>query len=356
MKKLVVLFLFSVAVVMSVFAGGSSEDATKADDGVIRVGLCTTQLGDNSIADQLFNGIKAAQEKHGFILDYTECSQSDMSAVMQDYTASEEYDLIVLLSYHAMDAAIAMNDEYPDQKYLIYDVAVPGYENIVSESFAKNELGFVAGVFAALMDAEGSITINGETKNFNPSSRFGAMIGVELTSTVGAITGFYAGVNYINPDAEVQYVTVGSWTDQAAARELANTLYSNGANIIFHNAGGAFRGAVEAARTLDKFAIGYDANQNDLDRTHMIASSHKLNSDVVVRFFDDFCAGIWHGGEDIVNGFSNAGAALTYQDGLEVPDNVDSIVKDVISKISRGEIVPPNTWEELELFNLTYEG
>ncbi|MHC1692697.1 MAG: BMP family protein [Sphaerochaetaceae bacterium] len=274
---------------------------------------------------------------------------------MQDYTESKEYDLIILLSYHAMDAAIEMGKKYPSQKYLIYDVAVPGYEYITSESFAKNQLGFVAGVFAALMDAKGEITINGKTITFTPSSKFGAMISMELTSTVGAITGFYAGVHYINPGAEIQYVTVGSWTDQATAKELALTVYNNGANILFHNAGGAFLGAVEAAKTVDKFAIGYDANQNSMDATHIIASSHKQNTEVIVRFFDDFCNGIWKGGTNILNGYNNKGAKLTYQNGLSVPVDVQVIMDDVIAKIQNGDIVPPNSWDESSSFNLTYK-
>lgn len=353
MKRITAFALIVVFCVFTAFAGGTSETKEVAgEESPMKIGLCLTQLGDNSISDQLYGGVLEAQKKYGFELDYTECGTTDMGAVMKDYTESEEYDLIILLSYHAMSDAIAMTEKYPDQKYLIYDVACPGYDSIVSETFAKNQLGFVAGVFAALMDKEGEVTINGNTKTFTPSGKFGAMIGVELTSTVGAMTGFYAGVKYINPDAEIQYVSVGSWTDQAKAKELALTVYSNGANFIFHNAGGAFLGAVEAAKTTDKFAIGYDANQNNLDATHILASSHKLNSDVVMKFFDEFCTGNWQGGSDILNGYHNGGAAMTYQDGLELSEDVKAIMDETIAKIQSGEIVPPNTWEELESFDL----
>lgn len=356
MKKVFAILVVCCLFCTAVFAAGAAEATQPAtgSEKVLKVGACLTQLGDNSICDQLYGGILEAQKKYGFALDYTECGSSDMGAVMKDYVESKEYDLIVLLSYHAMNDAIAILDKYPNQKFLIYDVACPGYPQIISESFAKNQLGFVAGVFAALMDKEGKVTINGKTTEFTPSGKFGAMIGVELTSTVGAMTGFYAGVRYINPDAEIQYVSVGSWADQAKAKELALSVYNSGANFLFHNAGGAFLGAVEAAKSVDKFAIGYDANQNNLDATHILASSHKCNSDVVVRFFDDFCTGKWEGGVDIVNGYHNAGAALTYQDGLELPQNVKAVMDDVIAKIQSGEITPPNSWEELEKFTLKY--
>lgn len=356
MKKGFVFLVVLCLCTFAIFANAATETSSTADSAkkTVKVGACLTQLGDNSICDQLYGGILEAQKKYGFELDYTECGSSDMGAVMKDYVESREYDLIVLLSYHAMNDAIAITSKYPQQKFLIYDVACPGYDQIVSESFAKNQLGFVAGVFAALMDKEGKVTINGNTSEFTPSGKFGAMIGVELTSTVGAMTGFYAGVRYINPQAEIKYVSVGSWADQAKAKELALSVYDSGANFIFHNAGGAFLGAVEAAKSVGKYAIGYDANQNNLDATHILASSHKLNSDVVVRFFDDYFAGKWEGGKDIVNGYHNAGAALTYQDGLELPQNVKKVMDEVIAKIQSGEINPPNTWEELEKFTLAY--
>lgn len=360
MKKAIFFLSVFLVSLSCAFTNGEKEQQTSGDQNTstggekLNVGLCLTQLGDNSIGDQLYNGVLAAQKKWGFDLDYTECGTSDMAAVMQDYTESKEYDLIVLLSYHAMDAAIAMHDKYPDQKYLIYDVGVSGKPGIMSESFAKNQLGFVAGAYAALMDQQGQITINGQTKKFTPSHNFGEMIGVELTSTVGAMTGFAAGVHYIDPDAKVQYVSVGSWTDQTRAKELALTVYNNGANILFHNAGGAFLGALEAAKTVDKFAIGYDANQNALDATHIIGSSHKQNTDVIVRFFDLFCSGGWKGGTNIVNGFDNDGAKLTYQENLEVPEDVRKVINEVIAKIKSGEIVPPNTWDEEKNFLLTY--
>lgn len=329
---------------------------TSPDPSELKIGLVIAELGDNSISDMIYEGVKAAQAKYGFTMDYTECDVADMPTVMIDYTKTQEYDLIVLLSYHAMGEAIEMQHDYPDQKYLIYDVDASGNPNIMSESFAKNQMGFVAGVFAALMDAEGEAVINGEKFSWEPSGKFGAMIGVEMPNTVGSITGFYAGVNFINPDAEILYTSVGNWFDQTTAKELALTTFHGGANIMFHNAGGAFFGAVEAAKTAGTFVIGYDANQNDVDATRLLGSTHKQNVDVLIRFFDDFVNGMWEPGIDILNGYHNDGAAFTYQEGLEIPRSVQEIMDSVINAITTGEIVPPNSWEELEAFDLTYEG
>ena len=319
----------------------------------LKIGLLVERLGDNSLSDMLCNAVKKAQEKHGFQLDVSECGSGDMSLTLQDYTTSKEYDLIIML-YHGLDVAIEMQDDYPDQKYMVYDVSCEGQPNITSLSYAKNEMGFMAGVFAALMEDYGAVSVGGETKTWTAGDKYAALIGVNLPSTVGAITGYQAGIRYIKPDADVVVAEIGSWADQAAAKELALTMYNAGVNILFHNAGGSALGALEAAKTLDRFMIGFDANQNSLDAVHMLASSHKDHDAVIGEFFDGFVAGTFRGGENVLNSYANSGIAFSYQENFEVPEEVRSVMDEVKGKLTAGEIVPPGTVEELDAWLESY--
>lgn len=330
---------------------GSNSDTKTASE--LKIGLLVERLGDNSLSDMLYNAVKKAQDKHGFQLDISECGSGDMSLTLQDYTTSKEYDLIIML-YHGLDVAIEMQEDYPAQKYMVYDVPCEGQPNITSLSYAKNEMGFMAGVFAALMEDYGTATIGNETKNWTPHDKYGALIGVNLPSTVGAITGYQAGIKYMKPGAEVVVAEIGSWADQAAAKELALTMYNSGVNILFHNAGGSALGALEAAKTLDRSMIGFDANQNNLDATHILASSHKNHDAVIEKFFDDFVDGTFRGGENTLNSYANNGIMFSYQEGLTVPAEVSSVVDEVKGKLASGEIVPPSTEEELSSWTQTY--
>ena len=350
-----------VSLIMASFCACAKKDAgvvpqagneTTPDASALRVGLLVERLGDNSLSDMLNNAVQKAKDKYGFQLDVSECGSGDMSMTLQDYTQSQEYDLIIML-YHALDVAIEMQEEYPQQKYLVYDVACEGQPNITSLSYAKNEMGFMSGVFTALMDEKGEATVNGETKTWIPSNRFGSLIGVNLPSTVGAVTGYAAGVRYIAPNADVQLAEIGSWADQASAKELALTMYNSGINFIFHNAGGSALGALEAAKTAERFMVGFDANQNNLDATHILASSHKNHDDVIDRFFADFVAGTFHGGENVVNSYANVGLKFTYQEGLEVPDDIAAVMEAVKANLASGELVPPSSEEELAGWNQT---
>ena len=93
--------------------------------------------------------------------------------------------------------------------------------------------------------------------------------------------------------------------------------------------------------------VGFDANQNNLDATHILASSHKNHDDVIDRFFADFVAGTFRGGENVVNSYANGGLKFTYQDGLEVPEDITAVMEDLMAQLASGELVPPSSEEEL---------
>ena len=319
------------------------------------VGVIVQKLGDKSLSDMTYNGVLAAQDKYGFEMDFTECGETDMAMVLEDYLASEEYDLLVIMSYHVFDEANAALETYPDQKFVVFDYQAEGNPNIVAQKFNKNEIGFMAGVFTSMIEAKGELTLNGTKYTWEPTNKFGAMIGVEVPTTVDTITGFYAGIQYMNPEAEILYTTVGSWADQTKAKELAQTTIDAGCNFMFHNAGGSFLGALEAFKEAGKFCVVYDDTLY-LDSNAIIAASARDGNAVFDRFFNEYFNGIWNGGQTEENGFFNGCSKFLYQEGLEVPEDIAAVMDDVLAKIQAGEIAAPSTWEELKTFDLKYEG
>jgi len=216
-----------------------------------RIGLITTigGLGDGAIGDATYEGIRAASEVLGFEFDYSEpMSAPDYETLLIEYAESGDYDLIFLAGNDGLDPINAVGADYPDQRYLLYDIAADGNPQMISEYFAKNEIGFIAGVLAALMEEKGEITINGKTTTFDPTGKIGLIIGNEVPSTVTALTGAAAGMKYVKPDYEYLYGIVGDWKDQAKNKELALSMYDQGAHIIFQNAGGGGLGIIAAAQ------------------------------------------------------------------------------------------------------------
>lgn len=74
------------------------------------------------------------------------------------------------------------------------------------------------------------------------------------------------------------------------------------------------------------------------------------------RFFNEYFNGTWNGGQTEENGFFNGCSKFLYQEGLEVPEDIVTVMDEVLAKIQSGEISAPSTWDELETFDLKYEG
>jgi basic membrane protein A len=309
-------------------------------------------LGDGAIGDACYEGMLEAQKELGFDFDYSEpMSATDYEAMIIEYAESNEYDLIFLAGNDGLDPVNAVGPDYPDQKFIVYDIKAEGNEQYISEYFAKNEIGFIAGVLAALLEEKGEVTIAGKTTTFETSGKIGLIIGNEVPSTVNALTGAAAGIKYIHPEYEYLYGIVGDWKDQAKNKELALSIYDQGANFIFQNAGGGALGIIAAAKERNRFFIGYDTDQTKWDPERVVGSSRKQNNATILRVLTQFCETgelAWGTAEE--NNAANGGIGFNYNPDLEVPDDVAAIIEQVMNDLKEGKIQAPNTWDEVEDF------
>jgi basic membrane protein A len=315
-------------------------------------------LGDGAIGDAIYYGLLEAKELFGFDLDYSEpMSPTDYEEMIAEYAGSGDYDLIFLGGADGLDPITAVGPDYPDQKCVLYDVASAGNDQYVSEYFAKNEIGFIAGVLAALIDAEGEVVISGVRTTFEPSGKIGLVMGVEVPATVPALTGAAAGIKYVKPEAEYLYAIVGNWSDQAKNKEIGLSMIDQGANVIFANAGGGGLGLIAAGKERNSFFIGYDTDQTHWDPERVVGSSMKQNTATILRVLTEyFETGELAWGTAEENNASNGGIGFTYNPDFEVPENIASIVEQVIQDLKSGKISAPNTWEEVEAFDAVFAG
>lgn len=313
-------------------------------------------LGDGAIGDACYEGILEAQKVLGFEFDYSEpLTPVDTESLLIEYAESGEYDLIFTAAFEALDPLNTVAPDFPDQKFLIYDIEAGGNDQYISLYFAKNQIGFMGGVLAALMEEKGEITVGGKTTSFEPAGKVGLIIGVEVPTTVNSITGAAAGVKYIRPDYEYLYGIVGDWRDQAKNKEVALSMYDEGVHLIFANPGGGGLGIIAAGKERERFFIGYDKDQTDWDPERVIASSMKMNTDSIVRVLTQFFeTGALPWGEAVENNASNEGIGFAFNPDFVVPDDVAQILQDVMNDLASGKIKAPNTWEEVESFNDVY--
>ena len=318
--------------------------AEEGENGKVAIIYTVTGKGDLSFNDGCYKGaLKAAEELGVKLVEVEPTSLSDTEYAFEEMSAEGDYDLIIGITYEALDPIIKIAPSYPDQKYAIIDTDA-GQPNCVSYIAKENESAFLAGCFAALMQKVENPLLNDE----NVIGIVGAMDADVINRH---ITGYTCGAKYIDPSIEVMYDYVGSFDDTAAAQAIAQTMNSNGADIIYQVAAGAGLGVFKEADDKGFMAIGLDDNQNYLDPDTIAASTLKKVDEYVYQAIETAINGEFAGGQALALGLAEAGVDFTFEDSeVEVPQEIKDTIEAIKAKVAAGELVIPNTLDGIEDF------
>ena len=158
-------------------------------------------------------------------------------------------------------------------------ITKPNVEGLV---FTENQSSFLVGVAAALAT---------KTKNV------GFIGGVNVPLIQKFQAGYVAGVHAVNPSikVQVQYISqppdFTGFNDPAKGKVIAEGMYDNGADVVYHAAGGSGSGLFTAAKEKNKLAIGVDSDQYQsapADQKALILTSALKGVDTAVfNFIED---------------------------------------------------------------------
>ncbi len=120
-------------------------------------------------------------------------------------------------------------------------------------------------------------------------------------------------------------------------------MYENGADIVYHAAGGVGDGVIEAAKEQDKFAIGVDRDQNSLAPEHVITSAMKRVDNAIFNVAALLVKGEFPGGTTVGYGLKEGGVGIAPTSYKLVPAEILEEVEELKAKVISGEIVVPST-------------
>ena len=349
MKKILALVL-ALSMVMALAACGgsktstapaaSSEAAPKEEPKTYKIGMVLDVGGVN---DQSFNqtsweGLQAlAKADSSFEVKYLESSTDADYAVNIETFIDEEYDLIICVGYMLSNATREAALANPDQKFAIVDDATNAdLPNVACLMFDQHVAAYLAGVVAGVA---------------TESNTVGYVQGMISDSMNQFAVGFIAGVLDTNPEATVLQYNANAFTDPSAGKTAAKNMITNGADVIYHAAGGTGSGAIEACREEGIWAIGVDTDQSYLAPDAVLTSSMKrlgFASQEISKAVKD---GSYEGGV-YTYGLANGGVGLAPTQ-THLTEEMLSAVAAAEEKIAKGEIVVPLTVEDL---NAVYPG
>ncbi len=311
------------------------EQPSEMDGASIRVTMIYPSdcVGSAAYCTAFHIGVRTAQEELEISLTEVNGMENDPVATeMLIRDASENSELVLTAGYQMGDVLARVAPEYPDVKFAIFDVVLD-IPNVASVNYKSNEGSFLVGVIAALKSENGKI---------------GYIGGVDVPLLREFEAGYVAGIQAINPDAEIsiEYISedVTGFGQPDRAKELALAQYANGIDVIYVAAGGSGQGVLEAAQEQQKFIIWVDSNGNHLAPGIVLTSMTKEIPASVQRIVQETVEGNFVAG---IRYFGIADGGVSYAvDEHNQPllsDKDIATVEALKAKIVAGEIIVPNT-------------
>ncbi len=290
-------------------------------------------LGFAAYCDNFHIGVRNAVTELGIMLTEVNGMENDPIAtetIMRD--AAEYSDLVITAGYQMGDILSRIAPEYPNVKFAIFDVVID-LSNVASVNYKSNEGSFLVGAIAALKTESGKI---------------GYIGGVDVPLLQEFEAGYIAGIQSINPDAEisVEYISEDAtgFIQPEKAKEIALAQYASGVDVIYTAAGGSGQGVLEAAQETQKFIIWVDSNGNHLAPGIVLTSMAKEIPVTVQKIIqetidDNFISGIRF------FGLENGGVSYAVDEHNQslLTDEMIARVESLKADIIAGKIIVPNT-------------
>lgn len=306
-------------------------------------------VDDKSFNQSAWEGLQEFAKENdmskGNGIDYLQ-SQSDADyATNLNTLVRNGNDLILGIGYALAEDIKEVAEQREDAHFAIVDERIEGFDNVASVVFKEHEGSFLVGVVAAMA---------------TESNKLGFIGGVDGELINKFEVGFIAGAKSVNPDIDVEVKYANSFGDATAGKELANTMYKSGVDVIYHASGGTGEGVFTAATELkaqdnekNVWVIGVDRDQAEegnvpgTDLNVTLTSMVKRVDLAVIDLSTKSMNGEFPGGKIIEYGLEEdaIGIAPTTDN---VSEEAMTAVEEWTEKIKNGDVKVPTTRDELK--------
>lgn len=334
-------------------ACGNNDDSSdkSSDKDNFSVAMVTDVGGvdDKSFNQSAWEGIQAFGKENGLEkgkggYDYLQSASDADYATNLNSLVRNEFDLIFGIGFKLAEDIKEVAAQRPDSQFAIVDEVIEA-DNVASITFKEEQGSFLVGVAAALS---------------SESNKIGFIGGVDSQLINKFEVGFIAGVKSVKPDAEVSVQYANAFDKAELGKEIANSMYKQGVDVIFHASGGTGNGVFTAATEFKQanndanvWVIGVDRDQYEegavpgTDLNVTLTSMVKRVDVAVKDLATKTMNGDFPGGETIRYGLE--------EDAISVATTGDNMSKETLmeiekwtEKIKAGEVEIPTTRDELK--------
>ncbi|CDX29690.1 Basic membrane lipoprotein [Mesorhizobium sp. ORS 3359] len=231
----------------------------------------------------IVNGLNKAKDDFGIDLKLVDTGNRSLDYEEQfaNLAKSGEYDLIFVMGWELVDALQKVSAQYPNQRFIFID-GVLDSKSMIYANFAEEQGSFIAGALAGMVEDLGP-----SFDKIGSGKAIGFVGGRDIPVIRNFLGGYEQGVKYAAPDVKVNAVFAGTFDDPAKGSELAQTLYGQGADIVYNVAGPTGEGVMQASAAADKYSLGVDIDMCSSAPGNVLASMLKRGDVAVYSIIKD---------------------------------------------------------------------
>jgi basic membrane protein A and related proteins len=234
--------------------------------------------------------------------------------------ASSGNKLIFTTSFGYMNPTIKVATQFPNTDF----------EHATGYKTAKN-----VGIYNARF-YEGRYLCGVIAGKMTKSNVAGYVAAFPIPEVVQGINAFTQGMRSVNPKAELKVIWTNSWYDPGREREAANTLISQGADVLTHHTDST--AVVQAAEEKGKYAFGYHSDMSKYGaHAHLTATTHQWGA-YYTTIAQEVIAGNWKP-ESVWGGIKDGMIKLAPLNPA-VPTDVATLVAAKEKDIAAGKLHP----------------
>lgn len=302
MKKIVTALLGATAA-----AFASAGPAAAQDD--VRPAIIYDLGGkfDRSFNEGVFDGATRFGEETGIeFREFEPQNDAQREQAMRRF-AQQGFSPILAVGFSQQSALERVAAEFPETDFAIID-SVVDLPNVASYVFKEHEGSYLVGMLAAMASQTDTVGFVG---------------GMDIPLIRRFACGYAQGVKAVEPDAEVLINMTGTtgaaWNDPVRGGELTRSQIEQGADVIYHAAGGTGIGVLRAAADAGKLGIGVDSNQNAMHPGSVLTSMLKRVDEATHQVFTAALAGEFEPGVQVL-GLAESGV------GWALDENNESLI------------------------------
>ena len=318
--------------------GAATGGATSAAKKNVKVGLAydVGGRGDKSFNDLAAAGLEKAKADLNIETKELSAVQGETDQQKADrltLLASSGYNPIIAVGFAYATALGKVAPKFTNVHFAIVDDNSIKQPNVKGLVFTENQSSYLVGVAAA---------------QATKSKNVGFIGGVNTPLIQKFQAGYVAGVHAVDPSikVQVQYISqppdFTGFNDPAKGKVIAEGMYDNGADVVYHAAGGSGSGLFTAAKEKNKLAIGVDSDQYQsapADQKPLILTSALKGVDVAVfNFIEDDANGKFQPG---FTRFDLKSGGVGYATSNPKIDAYKAKIEDYKQKIISGQITVP---------------